>query len=380
MAQNCSKLVILLVFQIFCTVYFLSFCSYSFATPAGGLTSQYVKLRNSDPKIEEPKKWVTLAQKFETHRQGTKDAIAAASSLYSAAVLYESVYLKHFTATELAKATSTFELLVQEFEEDERAPRALLKLGDLYLYHHRDVDKARAVYRKVVYTHSNSPQYKTARERLASIGDGKYLEQLTQPPSSTVADSPSQKVQKNNRRFMIVLDPGHGGEDEGAVGLLDLHEKEVVLDVTLRLEALLKERLGATVRLTRRDDQFIPLVERTNLANDFEADLFVSVHSNASKKGSVNGIETYYLDDAGDKSSKKLAQRENLSGSQSVSPSGFGSTSGDLSFIISDLIQSAKTPQSVALAHVLQESLVDHIGMSGYKVRDLGVKLSLIHI
>ena len=162
----------------------MCFCTESFAAPSSGLTSQYVKLRNSDPKIEAPKKWISLAQKFEKHRQGTEDAVVAASSLYSAAVLYESVYLKHFTATELAKATSTFELLVQEFEEDERAPRAFLKLGDLYLYHHRDVEKARAVYRKIVYSHPHSPQYKTARERLASVGDGKYLEQLEQPPSS----------------------------------------------------------------------------------------------------------------------------------------------------------------------------------------------------
>ena len=93
----------------------------------------------------------------------------------------------------------------------------------------------------------------------------------------------------------IVVDPGHGGHDPGAVGPNGVREKDVVLAIGLKLRELLKEELGLDVVMTRSTDVFIPLEERTAIANKVNADLFVSVHANAAQNRSAAGIETYYL-------------------------------------------------------------------------------------
>ena len=93
----------------------------------------------------------------------------------------------------------------------------------------------------------------------------------------------------------IVVDPGHGGHDPGAVGPSGLQEKEVVLAIGLKLRDLLRDELGLDVVMTRTSDVFIPLEERTAIANKVNADLFLSVHANAAPNRSASGIETYYL-------------------------------------------------------------------------------------
>ena len=93
----------------------------------------------------------------------------------------------------------------------------------------------------------------------------------------------------------IVLDAGHGGHDEGTHGPTGYTEKDLVLDVTKRLGALIESRMGSEVIYTRTDDSFIPLESRTHIANDAKADLFLSIHANSSPVRSSSGVETYYL-------------------------------------------------------------------------------------
>src|SRR5205807_1999625 len=93
----------------------------------------------------------------------------------------------------------------------------------------------------------------------------------------------------------IVVDAGHGGHDTGTIGPNGLMEKDLVLDVALKLGKLLEERLGAEVIYTREDDTFIPLETRTAIANKEQADLFISIHANSSSDASARGVETYYL-------------------------------------------------------------------------------------
>lgn len=113
----------------------------------------------------------------------------------------------------------------------------------------------------------------------------------------------------------IVLDPGHGGHDTGTVGPGGLREKDLVLDVALRLGHLIEQRMGSEVIFTRSDDTFIPLERRTQIANEAKADLFLSIHANSSPFRSAAGVETYYLNFTTAKSALDLAAREN-SGSQ----------------------------------------------------------------
>lgn len=170
---------------------------------------------------------------------------------------------------------------------------------------------------------------------------------------------------------LIVIDPGHGGKDKGAIGYGGLLEKDVVLSVALELERLLNENLDVTVRLTRRDDKYLELKERTQFANDYEATLFISLHGNASRTGNASGFETYYLDNTNDKGSKKLAERENEEHGKPV---------GDLEFILSDLIQSGKIDDSIALARVVHAELERHIHSKWKEAKSIGVKKAPFYV
>jgi N-acetylmuramoyl-L-alanine amidase len=130
-------------------------------------------------------------------------------------------------------------------------------------------------------------------------------------PASEAAASLTRALGLKIRR--IVLDPGHGGHDQGTAGPSGLTEKEVVLDIALRLGQLLTDELGTEVIYTRRDDRFIALEERTKIANDSRADLFLSIHANSSPIKSVSGVETFFLSFTTAKDALETAARENAS-------------------------------------------------------------------
>ncbi len=169
----------------------------------------------------------------------------------------------------------------------------------------------------------------------------------------------------------IVLDPGHGGRDPGAIGFGGIAEKDVVLSVARKLARKLQREMGLEVVLTRKDDSFVPLENRTAIANAEGADLFVSLHMNASPNSDARGLETYYLDNTNDEGSIRLAARENGTARNKVS---------DLQFILSDMTQNMKLEDSITLAHRLQGSLVETMAKQMTDVRDLGVKKALFYV
>ncbi|MDE1177992.1 MAG: N-acetylmuramoyl-L-alanine amidase [Edaphobacter sp.] len=116
----------------------------------------------------------------------------------------------------------------------------------------------------------------------------------------------------------IVIDAGHGGHDSGTLGVDGIQEKDVVLDVALRLGKLLHERLGAEIIYTRSDDTFIPLETRTAIANKSQADLFLSIHANSSSDSTARGVETYYLNFTSQADALEVAARENAVSDQSI--------------------------------------------------------------
>jgi len=169
----------------------------------------------------------------------------------------------------------------------------------------------------------------------------------------------------------IVLDPGHGGKDPGAIGVGGIAEKDIVLAVAKKLARKLKRDMDIDVVLTRNTDTFVPLEDRTAVANKEDADLFVSLHMNASPKGDARGIETYYLDNTTDEASMRLAARENGASGKPVS---------DLQFILSDMIQNMKLEDSISLAHRLHGSMITNMSKKMSDVRDLGVKKALFYV
>ncbi|PIQ88602.1 MAG: hypothetical protein COV72_07675 [Candidatus Omnitrophica bacterium CG11_big_fil_rev_8_21_14_0_20_42_13] len=191
--------------------------------------------------------------------------------------------------------------------------------------------------------------------------------------SSVVPLSKKRPSYYNIKR--ICLDAGHGGKDPGAVGAkFCLKEKDVNLDIAKRMKKEL-ERQGIEVIMTRSDDTFIPLDGRCRIANEGEADLFISVHSNANKRRSMSGFEVYYISDSADDSSRALAlasDRNSLSVQQAGlyfdKKSAYG-ISKSMQAIIWDLILAQNRPESVELAHHICKLCSDDIG-----VKVLGVK------
>ena len=158
----------------------------------------------------------------------------------------------------------------------------------------------------------------------------------------------------------IVIDPGHGGKDSGALGGGMLHEKSIVLSISEKLREVLTAR-GYTVLMTRDTNGYIPLRERTQFATQHKADLFLSIHANGSESSQANGIETYYLDvGSTDKASEQIAARENADSGYSIQ---------ELESLLKGLIQESKSEDSKRLAEHVQQRLVQVTGAA-----DRGVK------
>jgi N-acetylmuramoyl-L-alanine amidase len=147
----------------------------------------------------------------------------------------------------------------------------------------------------------------------------------------------------------VVIDPGHGGHDEGTSGPKGLLEKDLVLDVAQRLGKLIEQRMGSEVIYTRSDDTFVPLEGRTELANEKKADLFLSIHANSSPAAPrVTGIETYYLNFTQSKDSLEVAARENATSDKTVF---------DLRDLIQKITLQEKAEESREFAERIQASL-----------------------
>ncbi|MBI2880916.1 MAG: N-acetylmuramoyl-L-alanine amidase [Candidatus Tectomicrobia bacterium] len=169
----------------------------------------------------------------------------------------------------------------------------------------------------------------------------------------------------------IVLDPGHGGKDPGAVGAGGVYEKDLVLDIALKLAHTLRRDLRAEVLLTRTRDVFLPLEERTAFANTHQADLFISIHVNSAPSGSLHGIETYLLSEATDERALKVAARENGVRVEELN---------DLQIILNDLSRRGQINRSVPLAEAVQEGMIAHLTRRYSRVRDLGVKQAPFYV
>ena len=164
----------------------------------------------------------------------------------------------------------------------------------------------------------------------------------------------------------IVIDAGHGGHDTGTIGPTGLMEKDLCLDVALRLGKIIEQRLpGADVIYTRSDDSFVPLEERTNIANQAKADLFVSIHANSSRDHAARGIETYYLNLKGSAEAMEVAARENATAQGGIH---------ELQDLVMKIARTEKIEESKELAEDIQDSLSKRIQKSNKPMKNRGVR------
>lgn len=181
--------------------------------------------------------------------------------------------------------------------------------------------------------------------------------------------SVATKTQKKVRTLRIVIDPGHGGKDNGAVGKNGTLEKAVTLQIAKRLGWQLRNRLGMDVYYTRIDDTFVSLDERNRIAVSQKADLFISIHANAAESDQLTGYQTFYLNNATDEASRRLAARENAS---------LGKNMDDVEKIVLTLMQNVNTDESSSLARSIHRSVLSR--MSKYGLKDRGNKSALFYV
>lgn len=198
-------------------------------------------------------------------------------------------------------------------------------------------------------------------------------------PTRLVIDVNSKKQVKVVAKRVVVLDPGHGGHDPGAVGPKGLYEKNVVLDIALRTRDMLSKEPDLEVFLTRDKDLFLPLEERTAIARNKDADLFVSIHVNASPNRNARGIETYLLNWTNDEEAIRVAARENDISVKKMKEK-MEKYRNELDVILSDLSRDYKREESMKLASYVQNSLVSDVSTVYRKTANLGVKQALFYV
>ncbi|NJD56455.1 MAG: N-acetylmuramoyl-L-alanine amidase [Nitrospirae bacterium] len=196
-------------------------------------------------------------------------------------------------------------------------------------------------------------------------------------PKRLVIDIYGQK-QAVSLRKKIVLDPGHGGHDPGAVGPNNLYEKDVVLDIALKLKKILAQDQNIEVFLTRETDIFIPLEQRTAIANSKNADLFMSIHANASPRRDAKGIETYLLNWTNDEEAMKVAARENAISLKKMKKMNEGRDVLDM--MLSDLRRDNKRDESLKLANYVQHNMITGLNKNYSHIVDHGVKQALFYV
>ncbi len=192
---------------------------------------------------------------------------------------------------------------------------------------------------------------------------------LVQPTSSPL---PTRDGQSTLTRTLglkisrIVIDAGHGGHDTGTIGPTGLMEKDLCLDIALRLGKIIQQKLpGADIVYTRSDDTFIPLEERTHIANEAKADLFISIHANSSPDHGARGVETYFLNLKGSAEAMEVAARENAVSQESIH---------DLQDVVKRIAQTEKIDESRELAEDIQDSLAKKIQKTAKPVKNRGVR------
>lgn len=197
-------------------------------------------------------------------------------------------------------------------------------------------------------------------------------------PARLVIDVNTKKTESFLTKRVVVIDPGHGGHDPGAIGPKGLQEKDVVLDIALKLRDILSRQSSIEVYLTRDKDIFIPLEERTAIARKKEADLFVSIHANASPNRAAKGVETYLLNWTNDEEAIRVAARENYISMKRMKER-MAAYRNELERILNDLSRDYKREESLKLAYLVQNSLISEIGKEHKRI-NLGVKQALFYV
>ncbi len=270
-----------------------------------------------------------------------------------------------------ARAAHHYQIVSERYPDTPSAAEAQLELGKTYKQHGFE-KRAETIYLDIVKSVDKNDIVSAATDELKQLKSEQNPTTKNKTSSPKPKIIPQPKIKPNpqdpepetltpgslTREFgltakTIVIDPGHGGKDPGGIGVGNQYEKPIALAISKKIAAILTAK-GYTVLLTRDSDKFIPLKERTAFAIRHKADLFLSIHANASYNSNANGIETYYLNvSSTDKDAERIAARENANS---------GYTIQELESLLKGLIVESKSKDSRRLAAHIQRELVAETG------------------
>lgn len=267
----------------------------------------------------------------------------------------------------VVEAQNVADGLLRQIRTGRPEPGQLRVVLDLLSYKKYEIIPLSDPFRIVIdITGESKPAVATSQSSTPPAEGPDHIGQLVaaSPSEAPPKITPPAAAKEGGKR-RIVIDPGHGGKDPGAIGPTGLMEKHVVLALAKALGKRIEDDLGWEVIYTRKDDTYLPLEERTAIANEAGADLFVSLHANAHTNEAAHGIETYYLNFSKNDQAAAVAARENGISLKQV---------GDLDMILLDLMAHSKINESSRLAGEIQRSLIDGLTGSFDHIRDLGVR------
>lgn len=260
---------------------------------------------------------------------------------------------------DIKRAETVYESLINASENHEIGAAALIELQALKTERKPVVSSPQNTTQKQQIVQKLTEQRRQQPQQPKQVQQPKPSQPPQQPRLVGPTAKPKPLTPKSlTREFgltakTIVIDPGHGGKDPGALGTSGLQEKGIVLSISEKLREILTAK-GYTVLMTRDTNRFIPLKKRTEFATQHKADLFLSIHANGSESTRANGIETYYLDiTSTDDAAEKVAARENIDSGYSIQ---------ELDTLLEGLIRQSKSEDSKRLARYVQQALVHSTG------------------
>lgn len=316
-----------------------------------------------------PSRWDNCIEKFLQVQKKYPGTAQAPKALFSGARLAQEKYTISKEKEELEKAIKLYNQFLREFPQDALADDTLFRIGVLRAQEFHDRERAIKAFQTLLERYPSSEQAVATQSWLEKL-QGK---QVAPPPVPIQTSPPKESKQKTappEKSFRVIIDPGHGGADPGAIGSRGIKEKNVTLQVAKKLAARLKTQMKWEVWLTRTKDETVSLQQRNRFAAAKNADLFISIHANSNENRALSGVQTFYLNNATSEASRRLAERENREA---------GGKLGDVEKILSSMLQNANTEESRDLAHAVHRKLLGRLQKYG-GVQDLRVDTALFYV
>ncbi len=340
----------------------------------------YYRVLRSTWLREDPKSWEKIIDRYENIANSYPRSRRVPYALYMAARCSAHLYKDTKNKSFLIQSISYFSKLSRKYPQHHLADDALYYTGKYYQAL-GEIDKAARAYLRVLENYPSGDFYAHARKQFQRLPKKSgELDENYEDAFNIVSSLPLGKdfqkrwkvaAERFSNQSTIVIDPGHGGKDPGAIGPNGLMEKDVVLKIGRLLAGKLRKLPNVKVEMTRTRDRFLSLAERTAIANTHGAELFVSIHLNAIAETSFSGVETYFLNLTNDPRSLAVAAKENATTQKKLS---------DLQLILMDLLNDSKIKESSKLAEIVHGEFFRFLSRRVRGVSNLGVKQAPFYV